>query len=97
MRVAGTGDAIAVRALLREQLLALVDPGLDRSLDTAPSTAEDGTTTPAIAMTLMNDNNFDPRRLRKYLQAIASSRRVIPVGGSERELRRGCAGFQSGT
>ena len=43
------------------------------------------TTTPTIAMTLMNDSSFDPRRLRRYRQAIESSRELIPVSLSERE------------
>ncbi|MEV7972988.1 signal recognition particle-docking protein FtsY [Cellulomonas sp. NPDC089187] len=49
-RVQGLKDPAQVRALLREQLLALVDPALDRSLATAPGQTEDGSRTPAVVM-----------------------------------------------
>ncbi len=49
-RVQGLKDPAQVRELLREQLLALVDPSLDRSLATTPGQAEDGSRTPAVVM-----------------------------------------------
>lgn len=42
VRVQGVKDPAQVRALLREQLVALVDPSLDRSLATTPPSALDG-------------------------------------------------------
>ena len=49
------------------------------------------TTTPTIAITLISDSSFDPRRLRRYRHAIASSSEFIPVASSETESRRGCS------
>jgi fused signal recognition particle receptor len=40
VRVLGVRDAQSVRDLLREELVALVDPSLDRSLATTPSVGE---------------------------------------------------------
>jgi hypothetical protein len=41
--------------------------------------------TPPIAITLINDSNRDPRRLRKYRHAMANSSRLIPASTWERE------------
>jgi fused signal recognition particle receptor len=42
VRVEGVKDPFAVRMILREQLVALVDPSLDRSLNTVPTLTDDG-------------------------------------------------------
>ena len=49
-RIIGTADAVQVRDLLRTELLGLVDPSADRSLDLEPATGEDGTHHPASVL-----------------------------------------------
>ena len=83
VRVAGTGDAIAVRALLREQLLALVDPGLDRSLDTAPTTAEDGTTTPAIVLVVGVNGTGKTTTVGKLARVLVADGRSVVLGAAD--------------
>ena len=83
VRVAGTGDAIAVRALLREQLLALVDPGLDRSLDTAATTAEDGTTTPAIVLVVGVNGTGKTTTVGKLARVLVADGRSVVLGAAD--------------
>ena len=42
------------------------------------------TTTPPIAITLISDSSFDPRRLRRYRHAMPSSSRLIRGASWER-------------
>src|SRR6185437_12674233 len=55
------------------------------------------TSTPPMAMMLISDSSFEPRRLRKYLQAICSSSLLIPVSSSEKESHHGCSSYRSDT
>ncbi len=48
VRVLGVREPVAVRALLREQLLVLVDPGMDRSLRVVPSVVTDESGAPGV-------------------------------------------------
>jgi len=48
VRVLGVRDPAAVRALLREQLLALVDPSMDRTLHTQPTVVTDEAGAPGV-------------------------------------------------
>ena len=49
-KIADTVDPEAIRATLRNELVALVNPGMDRSLDLSPGTGDDGASHPATIL-----------------------------------------------
>jgi len=83
VRVAGTGDPAQVRAMLREQLLELVDPSLDRSLDTAPTTGEDGTEQPAIVLVVGVNGTGKTTTVGKLARVLVADGRTVVLGAAD--------------
>ncbi|QZN84572.1 signal recognition particle-docking protein FtsY [Cellulomonas sp. C5510] len=82
-RVQGLKDPAQVRALLREQLLALVDPGLDRSLATSPRTGEDGTALPAVVLVVGVNGTGKTTTVGKLARVLVAEGRSVLLGAAD--------------
>jgi fused signal recognition particle receptor len=82
-RVQGLKDPAQVRALLREQLLALVDPTLDRSLATAPTTGEDGATVPAVVLVVGVNGTGKTTTVGKLSRVLVAEGRTVVLGAAD--------------
>jgi fused signal recognition particle receptor len=82
-RVQGLKDPVQVRALLREQLLALVDPTLDRSLATAPTTGEDGATVPAVVLVVGVNGTGKTTTVGKLSRVLVAEGRTVVLGAAD--------------
>jgi len=82
-RVQGLKDPAQVRALLREQLLALVDPSLDRSLATAPRTGEDGATVPAVVLVVGVNGTGKTTTVGKLARVLVAEDRAVLLGAAD--------------
>jgi len=83
VRVDGLKDPAQVRALLRAQLLALVDPELDRSLATAPSVADDGTSTPAVVLVVGVNGTGKTTTIGKLTRLLVAQDRSVVLGAAD--------------
>jgi fused signal recognition particle receptor len=82
-RVQGLKDPAQVRALLREQLLALVDPSLDRSLSTSPQTGEDGVTVPAVVLVVGVNGTGKTTTVGKLSRVLVADGRSVLLGAAD--------------
>ena len=82
-RVQGLKDPAQVRALLREQLLALVDPSLDRALSTAPQTGEDGVTVPAVVLVVGVNGTGKTTTVGKLSRVLVADGRTVLLGAAD--------------
>ncbi|MDF2847946.1 MAG: ftsY [Oerskovia sp.] len=83
VRVLGVRDPASVRALLREELVALVDPSLDRSLATAPQTAEDGTRLPAVVLVVGVNGTGKTTTVGKLARVLVAEDRTVVLGAAD--------------
>jgi fused signal recognition particle receptor len=83
VRVLGVRDPASVRALLREELVALVDPSLDRSLATAPQTAEDGTLLPAVVLVVGVNGTGKTTTVGKLARVLVAEDRTVVLGAAD--------------
>lgn len=88
VRVQGVKDPAQVRALLREQLLALVDPTLDRSLATEPTRHEgDGeeaaTTVPAVVLVVGVNGTGKTTTVGKLARVLVAEGRTVVLGAAD--------------
>ena len=83
MRVLGVRDPASVRALLREELVALVDPTMDRSLATAPQTAEDGTRLPAVVLVVGVNGTGKTTTVGKLARVLVAEDRTVVLGAAD--------------
>lgn len=82
-RVQGLKDPAQVRALLRDQLLALVDPTLDRTLATAPGQAEDGSRTPAVVMVVGVNGTGKTTTVGKLSRVLVADGSTVLLGAAD--------------
>ncbi|GEL46057.1 signal recognition particle receptor FtsY [Cellulomonas hominis] len=82
-RVQGLKDPAQVRALLREQLLALVDPSLDRSLATAPTSGEDGARVPAVVLVVGVNGTGKTTTVGKLARVLVAEDRAVLLGAAD--------------
>lgn len=82
-RVAGTGDPAQVRAMLREELLALVDPSFDRSLDTAPTVGGDGAPAPATVLVVGVNGTGKTTTVGKLARVLVADGRTVVLGAAD--------------
>jgi fused signal recognition particle receptor len=82
VRVLGVRDPVAVRALLREQLVALVDPGLDRSLATEPVPTESGTR-PAVVLVVGVNGTGKTTTVGKLARVLVAEGRSVVLGAAD--------------
>lgn len=87
VRVLGVRDPEAVRGLLREQLLVLVDPTLDRSLSTAPSerASEDGepSRVPAVVLVVGVNGTGKTTTVGKLARVLVAEGRTVVLGAAD--------------
>jgi fused signal recognition particle receptor len=83
VRVEGLKDPAQVRALLREQLLALVDPSLDRSLHTEPGTSADGTPVPAVVLVVGVNGTGKTTTVGKLARVLVADGRTVVLGAAD--------------
>ncbi|WP_028047057.1 signal recognition particle-docking protein FtsY [Cellulomonas sp. URHE0023] len=83
VRVDGLKDPAQVRALLREQLIALVDPTLDRSLNTAPTTGDDGSTVPAVVLVVGVNGTGKTTTVGKLARVLVAEGRTVVLGAAD--------------
>ncbi|GEK20757.1 signal recognition particle-docking protein FtsY [Cellulomonas xylanilytica] len=83
VRVEGLKDPAQVRALLREQLVALVDPTLDRSLHTDPGTAADGSRVPAVVLVVGVNGTGKTTTVGKLARVLVADGRTVVLGAAD--------------
>lgn len=83
VRVEGLKDPAHVRALLREQLIALVDPTLDRSLHTAPGAAADGSRVPAVVLVVGVNGTGKTTTVGKLARVLVADGRTVVLGAAD--------------
>ncbi|MCC2309038.1 signal recognition particle-docking protein FtsY [Cellulomonas chengniuliangii] len=93
VRVQGVREPAHVRAMLREQLLALVDPSLDRSLATAPTprAAADGaapaegepSTSPAVVLVVGVNGTGKTTTVGKLARVLVAEGRTVVLGAAD--------------
>ena len=83
VRVTGTSDPAQVRAMLRGQLLALVDPSLDRSLNTEPGVGEDGSPVPAVVLVVGVNGTGKTTTVGKLARVLVADGRSVVLGAAD--------------
>jgi fused signal recognition particle receptor len=83
VRVEGLKDPSHVRALLREQLLALVDPSLDRSLNTAHGVAADGAQVPAVVLVVGVNGTGKTTTVGKLARVLVADGKTVVLGAAD--------------
>jgi len=83
VRVQGVKDPAAVRAMLRDALLALVDPSLDRTLGTAPSSSEDGGHRPAVVLVVGVNGTGKTTTVGKLARVLVADGRSVVLGAAD--------------
>ena len=83
VRVLGVREPGAVRELLRAQLLALVDPSMDRELATAPVIAEDGTSHPAVVLVVGVNGTGKTTTVGKLARVLVAEGRTVVLGAAD--------------
>ncbi len=82
-KVLDTSDPAEVRAILRRELLTLVDPSMDRSLDTAPGMSDDGTAHPATILVVGVNGTGKTTTVGKLARALVASDRTVLLGAAD--------------
>ncbi|MEZ7897799.1 MAG: signal recognition particle-docking protein FtsY, partial [Flaviflexus sp.] len=82
-KVRGTTDPEVVRQILREQLLALVDPTLDRSLDTTPGVGEDGNHHPATVLVVGVNGTGKTTTIGKLARVLVAEGQSVVLGAAD--------------
>ncbi|MFF2833200.1 signal recognition particle-docking protein FtsY [Cellulosimicrobium cellulans] len=83
VRVLGVRDAASVRDLLRTELVALVDPSLDRSLATSPTTGEDGSAVPAVVLVVGVNGTGKTTTVGKLARVLVAEDRSVVLGAAD--------------
>ena len=83
VRVLGVRDPAAVRALLREQLLALVGTDLDRSLAVEPVVSPDGTRRPAVLLVVGVNGTGKTTTVGKLARVLVAQGRTVLLGAAD--------------
>ncbi|WP_421733236.1 signal recognition particle-docking protein FtsY [Cellulomonas sp.] len=83
VRVEGLKDPARVRAVLREQLLALVDPSLDRSLNTAHGAAADGSQVPAVVLVVGVNGTGKTTTVGKLARVLVAEGKTVVLGAAD--------------
>jgi len=83
VRVDGLKDGEQARAVLREQLLALVDPTLDRSLGTVPSVGEDGQHVPAVVLVVGVNGTGKTTTVGKLARVLVADGSSVVLGAAD--------------
>jgi fused signal recognition particle receptor len=83
VRVLGVNDPQAVRQLLREELVRLVDPTLDRSLHLTGTVAEDGTRKPAVVLVVGVNGTGKTTTVGKLTRVLVAEGKDVVLGAAD--------------
>jgi fused signal recognition particle receptor len=83
VRVLGVREPAAVRDLLRSELVSLLDPSLDRTLRTEPTTAEDGTHLPAVTLVVGVNGTGKTTTVGKLARVLVADGRSVVLGAAD--------------
>ena len=83
MRVEGLREPGAVRSALREQLIALVDPSLDRTLNLAPGEDAAGAPTPAVVLVVGVNGTGKTTTVGKLARVLVAEDRSVVLGAAD--------------
>jgi len=83
VRVLGVREPAAVRDLLRSELVALLDPALDRTLRTEPTTADDGTHLPAVTLVVGVNGTGKTTTVGKLARVLVADGRSVVLGAAD--------------
>ncbi|MFC4556130.1 signal recognition particle-docking protein FtsY [Georgenia faecalis] len=83
VRVLGTDDPQAVRDVLRAELLALVDPGMDRSLRVSPGVGDDGEPHPATVLVVGVNGTGKTTTVGKLARVLVAEDREVLLGAAD--------------
>jgi fused signal recognition particle receptor len=83
IQVLGTDDVAAVREVLREELVALVDPGLDRRLAATRRTAPDGTEVPSVLLMVGVNGTGKTTTVGKLARVLVAADRTVVLGAAD--------------
>lgn len=83
VRVEGLREPGQVRAVLRDQLLAIVDPTLDRSLHTDPGTTTEGAAVPAVVLVVGVNGTGKTTTVGKLARVLVAEGRTVVLGAAD--------------
>ncbi|WP_454854350.1 signal recognition particle-docking protein FtsY [Promicromonospora soli] len=83
VRVLGVREPAAVRDLLRSELVTLLEPGLDRTLRTEPTTTEDGTHLPAVTLVVGVNGTGKTTTVGKLARVLVADGRSVVLGAAD--------------
>ncbi|MFE5340231.1 signal recognition particle-docking protein FtsY [Isoptericola sp. NPDC056578] len=83
VRVLGVRDPKAVRDLLREELLKVVDPALDREVATTGPVGEDGTRLPAVVLVVGVNGTGKTTTVGKLARVLVAEDRSVVLGAAD--------------
>ncbi|MGY5763901.1 signal recognition particle-docking protein FtsY [Brachybacterium sp. DNPG3] len=83
MQVLGNDDAGAVREALRDELLTLVDPSLDRRVAATARTAEDGTRVPSVVLMVGVNGTGKTTTVGKLARVLVAADRSVVLGAAD--------------
>ncbi len=83
VRVTGERDPGAVRALLREELLKLIEPDLDRSLATEPKHDETGGHIPAVVLVVGVNGTGKTTTVGKLARVLVAEGSTVLLGAAD--------------
>ncbi|WP_420853369.1 signal recognition particle-docking protein FtsY [Ruania rhizosphaerae] len=83
VKVLGTTDPEQVRALLREELLTLVDPGMDRRLAVSPVTGDDGEPHPATVLVVGVNGTGKTTTVGKLARVLVAEDKDVLLGAAD--------------
>ncbi|MGO1402303.1 MAG: signal recognition particle-docking protein FtsY [Flaviflexus sp.] len=82
-KVRGTTDPEVVREILREQLLALVNPDMDRTLDTVPGVGDDGAHHPATVLVVGVNGTGKTTTIGKLARVLVAEDKTVVLGAAD--------------
>ncbi|WNB84934.1 signal recognition particle-docking protein FtsY [Cellulomonas sp. ATA003] len=84
VRAEGVRDPATVRAILREQLVELVDPSLDRTLDTVPTLSADGEhQVPAVVLVVGVNGTGKTTTVGKLARVLVAEGSTVVLGAAD--------------
>ncbi|MFD6178307.1 MULTISPECIES: signal recognition particle-docking protein FtsY [unclassified Isoptericola] len=83
VRVLGVKDPQSVRDLLREELLKVVDPSLDREVATTGPVTEDGTRLPAVVLVVGVNGTGKTTTVGKLARVLVAEDRTVVLGAAD--------------
>lgn len=82
-KVLGTSDPAQIREVLRRELIALIDPGMDRSLATEPGVGDDGEPHPATMLVVGVNGTGKTTTVGKLARVLVAEERRVLLGAAD--------------